>query len=933
MSVPGAGPDPARLLSLQERGLQRWKIHLFEDLIALCYRSLVRPGDLVVDAGAHVGMHTIPLAARVGPGGRVVAIEPLPSIFRILKARCEALSLGQVELHAVAVGAQEGSCDLHSLPDQPAISSLAPGHVTGWMSRSGPRAVKAEDLDRTRVEVRTLDAILGARSRSWRFGKLDLEGGEFDALRGARGALETGRPTLVLEFDYFHSARNFGYDQEAWDDLWERLDYRIRDLAGRDLTRIPWGEVSHPLCNLIAAPRGSADDSFLGAELAHLWEGHLRAFEAALESDHERPPDLALHFQGEPEPGGRHPQAHPAGVVPPGGSRGPSGAPVPGSAPAVPAPDPAPGRWGRDFDQEIFAYLREVARRGTHIDELLRRVTSLESDLRTRDATIETLKKDRLPPTPAPSPPLPVAPPDPPGLLTRARRRASRLLARLDPWMTKREARRTIEAAGRFDPAHYRAQAGGAIRSTDDPIDHFLTRGSAGGLAPEPGFDPRFYVESNPDVRRSGLDPYVHWLRHGRAEGRPGVRPPPSAQGRGDPVSGSPSTGPVSVEAREEAPKILFVDHRLPDSTRDAGSSRLLEIIAAVRDLGLATAIATCLEPEYDPSSPAAEAALRQRGVRVLRGRKAALEMLRSQGASLRYVWLSRPGVAESFVAPARALAIFAKVVYDTVDLHWIRTARAEGLGVPTGKSTSSEQFKAQETWLARSADVTIVTSPAEHRILASACPPGVRIEVIPVIYPVREAPGSASPRRGALFLGSREHLPNVDALDWYMREVFPLIASKDPTTSLTIVGSGMEDLRTREWDARVRIEGWVPDLGPLFDRSKMLVAPLRIGAGIKGKIVHAMSQGLPVVTTPVGAEGLDLEDGRHALVADSAAGLAEAVLRLEGDQDLWDRMAREGLELVRGRFSPGVARTTLERLLCVSGDGQDSALPPRAAP
>jgi glycosyltransferase involved in cell wall biosynthesis len=98
-----------------------------------------------------------------------------------------------------------------------------------------------------------------------------------------------------------------------------------------------------------------------------------------------------------------------------------------------------------------------------------------------------------------------------------------------------------------------------------------------------------------------------------------------------------------------------------------------------------------------------------------------------------------------------------------------------------------------------------------------------------------------------------------------------------------------------------------VPDVAPLFARARVFVAPVRFGAGVKGKIGEALAYALPVVTTTIGAEGLELRDGEEALIADSASDLAGAVVRLYRDAELWRRLASNAHAHVERHFSPRV--------------------------
>ena len=168
-----------------------------------------------------------------------------------------------------------------------------------------------------------------------------------------------------------------------------------------------------------------------------------------------------------------------------------------------------------------------------------------------------------------------------------------------------------------------------------------------------------------------------------------------------------------------------------------------------------------------------------------------------------------------------------------------------------------------------------------------------------------------------AMFVGGYRHTPNVDAVLWLAKEIFPLVRLRNPHIRLHLVGSDTPD-SVRDLGALpgIVVHGHVPDLTPLLDRTRINLAPLRYGAGVKGKINHSLAHGLPVVATTCAAEGMQLTHRVDAMVADSAADFAQSVLELYGDADLWQRLASAGLENTRQHFSPERARPVLAKML-----------------
>jgi glycosyltransferase involved in cell wall biosynthesis len=116
-----------------------------------------------------------------------------------------------------------------------------------------------------------------------------------------------------------------------------------------------------------------------------------------------------------------------------------------------------------------------------------------------------------------------------------------------------------------------------------------------------------------------------------------------------------------------------------------------------------------------------------------------------------------------------------------------------------------------------------------------------------------------------------------------------------------------------------VIVHGYIADLAPVFTTIKLALAPLRYGAGVKGKINMAMSYGVPTVTTTVGAEGMDLLDRRDAMIADDAKDFADAIVEAYDDENLWTCLSDGGIENVKRHFSPEKAREVLKNILCLT--------------
>ncbi len=264
--------EPRALIELQNAGVAAWELHLFEEIIKTIYRKLLIPGDRVLDGGANGGMHTFPLAEAVGESGRVLAFEPLPNLAGWLRREAEIRGLGQVQVRQEALSSRQGRTRFHRVKNREAESSLS-------MARIDPGADEVESFD---VDAVRLDDVLPTILDRWRFAKLDLEGAEFDALRGGQQSLMRLRPTVILEFGYHATAEAWGYSQKEWDAFYDEIDYRLYDLVGRPILHRPWGDLGAYIWYLIAVPRDSRDESFVTDGLIELIEPLVGEWTSAL---------------------------------------------------------------------------------------------------------------------------------------------------------------------------------------------------------------------------------------------------------------------------------------------------------------------------------------------------------------------------------------------------------------------------------------------------------------------------------------------------------------------------------------------------------------------------------------------------------------------------------------------------------------------------
>jgi GT2 family glycosyltransferase/glycosyltransferase involved in cell wall biosynthesis len=367
---------------------------------------------------------------------------------------------------------------------------------------------------------------------------------------------------------------------------------------------------------------------------------------------------------------------------------------------------------------------------------------------------------------------------------------------------------------------------------------------------------------------------------------------------------------PAERAARWHArPRLLFIDERAPTPDLDSGSVRLANVMRALLAEGAAVDFAATSARHEGPRTQALQAV----GVCAWwRGDGDFAAWLRAHANDYDAIVVSRHYVLAPLAPLLRRLAPRAQLVFDSVDLHFLREQReAHHRGGGAGLR-AAEATRAAELALVASADRTWVVSPRERELLAELAP-GARVELVSNALETDEGTPGPEARADVVFVGGFAHAPNVDAAEWLVRDIWPLVHAARPELRLHLVGNAPPaTLRALATAPGIVLHGQVPDLDALLDRCRASVAPLRFGAGVKGKVNQAMARGLPVVATGCAAEGMQLVDGEDACLADSAADLAQALLRVCRDDDLWWRLRRGGYAITHRRFSLEAMRATL---------------------
>ncbi len=367
--------------------------------------------------------------------------------------------------------------------------------------------------------------------------------------------------------------------------------------------------------------------------------------------------------------------------------------------------------------------------------------------------------------------------------------------------------------------------------------------------------------------------------------------------------------------------RALVMDWAVPMPDHDSGSADIFNLVRMLGSLGIKTVFAGHRDLDYYGSYTDD---LQRLGVEMLYAPycDSLKRYLKQAGKDIDYVLVHRVGVFKEWAALLRTHCHNARIVFHTVDLHHIREARQAETEHSERLRKQAELTKKTELQLARKADAIVVVSDHEKDLLKDAVD-GTPVFHMPLI---REIPGtgktSFSKRHGIAFIGNYLHEPNLDAVRHFVHEIWPSFHAAVPSAELILGGAQMpvEVERLQESEG-VRTIGYIEDLASLFDQIRLTVAPLRYGAGAKGKVVSSLCHGVPVVASPVAAEGMNLKDGRDILVASDKAKWAQHLEAAYCDEAVWRQLRKGGLAAMRKSHTLEAGVKVLREILDLDED------------
>ena len=354
--------------------------------------------------------------------------------------------------------------------------------------------------------------------------------------------------------------------------------------------------------------------------------------------------------------------------------------------------------------------------------------------------------------------------------------------------------------------------------------------------------------------------------------------------------------------------RALVCHPQMPQYDRQRGSQRALEVIEFLQEAGWAVSFWA----QHGNNGERYMRILQQRGVATYIGFDSRTDQLIG-GGRLDLAILGFWHVAELCMPIIRRISPTTRIIVDSIDLHLLRNARrifrASAHSRPSSlldATYASDMIREVNVYAA--ADGVLAVSQKEADLINDLVGDPTLAHAVPLSEGLTRSTVPFGERRGILFVGNFLHKPNIEAAEYLCKDILPAldqeILAHHP---VYIVGNALNDT-VRSYGSelpQVRMVGWVPSLQPYFERARISVVPMQHGAGTKGKLIQAMMSGIPSVSTSIGMEGLNLQDGEHVIVANDPATFADSMTRLLKDAKLWKRVARHGrthISAVHGR-------------------------------
>jgi len=369
--------------------------------------------------------------------------------------------------------------------------------------------------------------------------------------------------------------------------------------------------------------------------------------------------------------------------------------------------------------------------------------------------------------------------------------------------------------------------------------------------------------------------------------------------------------GVDSFHARDRSKNrktILFIDHYVPMYDKDAGSRAVFHYIKLFVKLGYNIKFIGDYYYKLEPYTTV----LNQIGVEVLYGEyyyRNWKTWIRQNKDNIDYIFINRPHITLKYLDFLKRFPNI-KIAYWGHDLRFLREKREYELTKSQKLIKSSKKWEKLEFDIMKSVNISYFFSQKEIEIIKSISSE-INVKAIPInIYSDNKKKKIPfTKRENLLFVGGFAHTPNIDAVIWFSSEILPLVIVKYPNIKLNIIGSNMPDVINQLSSKNIVISGYLTDdeLEKAYNCSRLTVVPLRYGAGVKGKIIEALYNQLPVITTTIGSEGI-LDAERILSIKDNPGDFADEIVNLYSDFEKLEEMSNMSYQYICENFSEDAA-------------------------
>ncbi len=358
----------------------------------------------------------------------------------------------------------------------------------------------------------------------------------------------------------------------------------------------------------------------------------------------------------------------------------------------------------------------------------------------------------------------------------------------------------------------------------------------------------------------------------------------------------------------------LFVDQGTPTPDQDSGSIDQVNLLKILIDLGWRVSFVPEFKMEYRDKYTAD---IQRIGVQCIYTPyyQNLWEFVRDEGENIDLAILYKGNPAVHYYNVIEQFCSKAKFILDTVDIHFLREMREAELLRDEEKMTQALHTKSRELEAIRLCDCTIILSDVEEKIIREEVP-DANLAILPLI---RSIPGPQAPLselRDVCFIGGFFHHPNRDAVHYFVKNIWPLVEERLPNVRFRIMGSNVPPDIQALHGGSVVVDGFVPDLNTTFARCRVSVAPLRYGAGLKGKVASSLGFGIPCVASPIAFEGMGSGSNIGVDVASEPRDFAQCIVRLYNDSKYWMKQSKLGLDFVNKEYSLDAIKNRFSKIL-----------------